>query len=89
MRVSSGEKHLSATLRGASQPWRETAFIIYPVFSVSPQADLSWLPSHCSALAALIFGHSLLWGITLLSQALNGDTKDMAGMGISVQQRGT
>lgn len=75
MRVSSGEKHLSATLHEASHPWREMAFIIYPVFSVSPRADLSWLPSQCSALAALIFGHSLLWDITLPSWALHGDIR--------------
>lgn len=75
MRVSSGEKHLSATLHEASHPWREMAFIIYPVFSVSPRADLSWLSSQCSALAALIFEHSLLWGITLPSWALHGDIR--------------
>lgn len=65
----------------ASEPWREMAFIIYPVSSVSPQADLSWLLSQFSALAALIFGHSLLWGITFPSQALCGDIKDIGREG--------
>jgi len=48
MRVSSGEKHLSATLHEASQPWGEMTLNAYLIFSASPQADLRQLPRRCA-----------------------------------------